>query len=456
MYCLSTQGGTAIDVSSEFAVVHCCGCQTRAVKFTPLFRVVAARLISRTGSEAAFFVGIWGKLAYELEGDAADIAFVLGTAGVTALIGSAVAGTLVDRFGPKRVLITAEILFVPSVLSALLVDTVPQFALVVGLFALTSAPAFTAIASLPPFLTTDQHRLGRMNALIEGAGMAALITGSAAGAALVALFSLDSIFILDAVTSVIAVAMLVTLPLVTEDVDTERMKGSGWSELRAGVAYSWNDLRLRFYLGMGASVWLIFGLFTALEPLFFRDVLGVGPEMIGWVNTLLGLGLVGGTLLAGRFADRLQSARSVVVLLALNGLGTLIYAGTTSLVVVAAGGAVWGLVIGLFAPAVRTMLHINSPKPMVGRVMGTSQALGEIAKLGPLVAAPALATLFGVQQTLAASGIVLVAIGVISWRTGRRLDLTRGMVTPPEDVGIHVPTPVSGSADRFPPNPIER
>ncbi len=426
------------------------------VKFTPLVRVVAARLISRTGSEAAFFVGIWGKLAYELEGDATDIAFVLGIAGVAALVGSAAAGTLVDRFGPKLVLITAEILFVPSVLSALLVETVPQFALVVGLFGLTSAPAFTAIASLPPFLTTDQHELGRMNALIEGAGMTALITGSAAGAALVALVSLDSIFVLDAATSVIAVAMLVTLPLIAEDVDAGHKRGSGWSELRAGVSYSWNNPRLRFYLGMGASVWLIFGLFTALEPLFFRDVLGEGPETIGWVNTLFGIGLVGGTVLAGRFADRLQSARSVLVLLALNGLGTIIYVGTSSLVIVAAGGAVWGVVIGLFAPAVRTMLHINSPKPMVGRVMGTSQALGEIAKLGPLVAAPALATLFGVQQTLAVSGIVLVAIGAASWRTGKDLDATRGIVAPPEEVGIHVPTPVSGSADRFPPNPDER
>ncbi len=412
------------------------------MKFTPLSRVVAARFISRTGSEAAFFVGIWGKLAYELDGNASDIALVLGIAGVTALFGSAVAGTLVDRFGPKRVLITAEILFVPSVLSALLVDTVPQFALVVGLFGLTAAPAYTAIASLPPFLTSDPYQLGRMNALVEGAGMAALITGSASGAALAAVVSLDSIFVFDAATSIIAVAMLVTLPLLTEDVEAPSASGSGWSELRAGLAYCWSSPRLRFYLGMGAAVWLIFGLFTALEPLFFRDVLGEGPETIGWVNALFGIGLVGGTILANRFVHRLQSARSVLVLLALNGLGTLIYVGTSVLVIVASGGVVWGLVIGLYAPAVRTMLHINSPKPMVGRVMGTSQSLAEIAKLGPLVAAPTLATAFGVQQTLAASGIVLVAVAAVSWRTGRRLDETRGMKTPDSEVAVSIPAPV--------------
>lgn len=412
------------------------------MNFTPLFRVVAARLISRTGSEAAFFVGIWGKLAYELEGDATDIAFVLGIAGVTGLIGSAVAGTLVDRFGPKRVLITAEILFVPSVLSAVLVDTVPQFALVVGLFGLTASPAFTAIASLPPFLTADPHQLGRMNALVEGAGMAALITGSASGALLVAEVSLNSIFVFDALTSIVAVAMLVTLPLATHDIETPRPPNSGWSELRAGLAYSWSSRRLRFYLGMGASLWLIFGLFTALEPLFYRDVLGQGPETIGWINSLFGAGLVAGTMLANRFTDHLRSARSVLVLLGLNGLGTLVYVGTPILGVVAAGGIVWGLMIGLFAPAVRTMLHVNSPKHMVGRVMGTSQSLSEIAKLGPLVAAPTLANLFGVQATLAVSGGVLVVITMLSWRFGRSLDETRGMITGHQEVALPAPAPV--------------
>jgi predicted MFS family arabinose efflux permease len=281
-----------------------------------------------------------------------------------------------------------------------------------------------------------------MNALVEGAGMAALITGSAAGAALAATVSLDAIFVFDAATSILAVAMLVTLPLLARDVETAGQARSGWSELRAGLAYSWSSRRLRFYLGMGASLWLIFGLFTALEPLFFRDVLGEGPETIGWVNSFFGAGLVAGTVLANRFTDRLRSARSVLALLALNGIGTLIYVGTSVLTIVVLGGIVWGVMIGLFAPAVRTMLHVNSPRDMVGRVMGTSQSLAEIAKLGPLVAAPALAGLFGVQETLAVSGVLLIAIAALSWRFGRTLDETRGMITDLDEVGYQAPAPI--------------
>ena len=74
-----------------------------------------------------------------------------------------------------------------------------------------------------------------------------------------------------------------------------------------------------------------------------RDVLGEGPETIGWVNAFLGAGLVAGTALANRFTDRLRSARSVLVLLALNGIGTLIYVGTSVLMIVVVGGIVGGL-----------------------------------------------------------------------------------------------------------------
>lgn len=402
---------------------------TSTMFWTPVTRVVAARFISRTGGEAAFFVGIWGKLAFELDGDATAIAIVLGVAGVASLIGSAVAGALVDRHGPKAVLIGAEILFVPATLSVLFVNSPGTFTLAVAMMGLTGPASYTAIASLPPFLTSDEGELIRMNSLIEGAGMAAFITGPAAGGALVVWASLDAIFILDAVTSVIAVAIVITLPIIAHH--AERPRRSGIAEIRAGFALAWNNHRLRFYLGSLAALWLVFGLFTALEPLFFRDVLGVGPEALGWINSIFGLGLVAGTIAASRWGHRLDSARGVVTLLALNGLGTILYVSTSIVAVVAMAGLIWGTLIGLFAPVVRTMLHINSPPDSVGRIMGTSQAISEVAKLGPLAAAPALALVFGVQRSLAASGLVLIAIAALLWSRAKRLDATR---TAPADL----------------------
>ena len=70
--------------------------------------VTLARFISRTGGEAAFFVGIWGKAAYDLRAEAGQIAVLIGVMGIAGLVGSGIAGPLIDRFGPRRVLMTSR------------------------------------------------------------------------------------------------------------------------------------------------------------------------------------------------------------------------------------------------------------------------------------------------------------------------------------------------------------
>lgn len=404
-------------------------------------RVVLARFISRSGGEAAFFVGIWGKAAFELDAGATALAWVIAATGVSGLIGSAIAGTLIDRFGPKRVLLIGEIVFVPVALSMLLVESLGQLTMVAFLIGLVSGPLYTSIASLPPFLTADPEQLSRVNGWVETAGMAALISGTAAGAALASLASLDAIFVFDAATSIVAVALVAGITIRTVERAADRR--GALDQLRQGFRFAYASPRLRFYVLIGTSVWLLFGLFGALEPLFFRDVLGTGPEAIGWVNSIFGVGLVLGTLLAPRLPAAARGARGVVTLVALNGLGSILYVGTDRIVVVALGGFTWGIIIGTFAPIVRTLIHLNSPEAMYGRITGTVGVHAEAAKLLPLVAAPAMAVAFGVQPTLAASGLGLTVLAMAVWRTASRLDRTRTVPLPPVEPAAVWDEPIS-------------
>ena len=113
-------------------------------------RVALARLVSRTGAEAAFFVGIWGKAAYEFDGTAGEIALVIAALGISGLIGSGVAGTLVDRFDPRKVLIGAEIVLVPTAVSLAWANSLTSLIVLSALLGLFTAPTNTAIASFPP------------------------------------------------------------------------------------------------------------------------------------------------------------------------------------------------------------------------------------------------------------------------------------------------------------------
>lgn len=392
-------------------------------------RVIAARFVSRVGGEAAFFVGIWGKAAFELEATATGLAAVMAALGLASLIGSAVAGVLVDRFDPRRVLIGGELLFIPVALGMVFADTIPAMVVATFLLGLVGTPVYTAIASFAPYLTDDPERLARVNGFIEGASWAAFVVGPAIGAVITITVGLDGIFVLDAATS--ALAALIVVPVTVRQLAKQERDGShGFQELREGFRYSYGSRRLRFFLILGSLVWILFGTFSALEPLFYRDVLGVAPETLGWVNSLFGVGLIVGTLISSKLPPRLRTARTVVVLVALNSVGDLLYVGTNRLPVVVAAGMTWGLIIGTMAPLLRTMIQINSPEKMMGRITGVSQIHSEVAHLLPLAFAPWLAAKFGVQPSLILAGAVVGLLVMSFYPEARRLDQTRRVAVP--------------------------
>jgi predicted MFS family arabinose efflux permease len=392
-------------------------------------RVVLARFISRIGGEAAFFVGIWGKAAFELEASAGGVAAVMAALGVASLIGSAIAGVLVDRFDPRRVLIVGEILFVPVAIGMVFADTLPSLVVATFALGLVGTPVFTAISAFGPFLTDDPERLARINGLIEGASWAAFVVGPAMGAIIAGSIGLDGIFVLDAATS--AVAALLVVPVTVRHLARTREKNEGLKELREGFSYAYGRRRLRFYIFLGSSVWVLFGTFSALEPLFYRDILEVEPETLGWVNSIFGLGLVAGTWIASRLPPRYRTARFLVLIVALNSVGVLAYVGTDQLRVVVVAGVFWGLLIGIMAPLLRTLIQLNTADEMMGRITGVTQIHAEVGHLLPLAVAPVLAGIFGVQNTLIYAGVALAVFAMLFIPTATRLDRTRVGEVPP-------------------------
>ncbi len=402
--------------------------------------VVAARFLSRAGGEAAFFVGIWGKAAFEFDASAGQIAVLMGGVGLATIVGSMVAGVLVDRFDPRRVIMAGELLFVPATLAMIVAGTMVQLTVFGAFLGFAGAPVFTAIGAFGPYLTQDPDRLSTVNARIEAAGLAAFIAGPAAGAFIVRYATIDWVFALDAITSLVAVALVapVRLRLVAS---AERT--SAWGEVREGLRYSYRSRQLRFYILVATALWFTFGSFAALEPLFFRDVLGVDVEALGWVNTIFGIGLVTGAVLLPRLPDGLKTATGLSVMVVANAGGVLLYAGTAEIAVVVAGALLWGIVIGLFFPLHRTLVHLNSPDDLVGRITGTVAVHAHGGELIPLAIVPGLAGAFGVQQVLVGAGLVLAVVGLVSLREAAAIDRLRPEPVPPSGGLVVADEPIS-------------
>ena len=385
-----------------------------------LLFVVAARFVSRVGGSAAFFIGTWGMAAYTFHASAATLAWVMAGNAIAAIFGSMVAGVLIDRHGPRAVMIGAEILTIPTVIALVFAPTFAVFVPLAWLFGLVGTPTFTAGSAFAPYLVTGREELERANAMIEGVGSFAFVLGPAVGAAVSSVGGPRSVFIAMAVASVIAAVL--TWFVRIEVKPRPAQEKHPFAEFKDGLRMSYSTPSLRYFILTGAAIWFGFGAFSALEPLFYRDVVGVGVEWIGWMNSAFGVGLVTGALILPRLPRALRSARGLALMAALTGLGAVLYVGSTDLRLIALGAVTWGLVIGATEPLLRTLLHVASPHEFVGRIVGTAQYHRNAGELVPLAVAPTLAVLFGVQATLIGGGILVTLISLASFPVAARID----------------------------------
>jgi DHA3 family macrolide efflux protein-like MFS transporter len=384
-------------------------------------RLALARLLSAAGAEGTFFVGIWGRAAFELDATPSQLALVMAVMGVAGLAGSALSGALVDRYGPKRLLVAGEILVVPSTLALMLPSTLAELTPAVALVSFASMVVFNAVASFPPALTSDADRLGRANAALEVAFTGAFVIGPAGAALLSTVIGLEAVFVADAATSLLAVALCSRLPQRIVYAGDERAS-LGWGEMTAGVRYAYRRPRIRHVFSVGAVMWLSIGFFAALEPLYFRETLHADAATLGWVNSVFGLGMACGALLVDRAPRRFATLPRVTALAAAGGMGAMLYSGTATLAVVIVGALVWGALLGLLSPTVRTLVQVETPDELIGRAMGAMQLHERAGDLTPLAVAPLLASAFGPQAVLVGSGMLVVLIAVALVPIARRLE----------------------------------
>jgi MFS transporter, DHA3 family, macrolide efflux protein len=420
--------------------------------------VVLARLISSTGAEGAFLLGLWGKAAFVFDGTPTDLAIMSALVGLAAMVGSVAGGVAVDRFDARRVVLASEALFVPATLAMVLATDIPRL-LVFGIVSwLAGAALETAIVSLPPVLAPPA-RLEQANARLESANWIALIAGPAIAAPLVARYGVDSVFVFDALTSVAALVLIVRIRLPAREAPEDTAagevapgdaSGSGLRDTVEGLRYAMATPPVRTALYLGALPGLAFGMFVALEPLFFRDVVGTSVEVLGYVNAVFGVGLLAGSVAVERAGARLATFRALIWLTAASGLGGILYVATPTLAIVLVGAVVWSVPLGMQLPLMRTLAQRHAEPRFVGRVMGAIGTVTAGISILPVIAAPALAARLGVQAVLVASAAVAVVAAPLIWRAATRLDAQY----PPvgiDAVGAPPPTHTTPPTGKVPP-----
>jgi MFS family permease len=385
----------------------------------PLLALLGASGVSLLGNQLTQLAIPWFVLA--TTGSAAQTGLVGAAAVLPAVLAAFLGGVVVDRLGPKRMSIAADLLSgVAVALVPLLYQSVglPFGLLLLLVFcgALLDTPGITARqALLPEVAGRAQMTLERANGTYHSLENLAGLAGPLLAGILVTAIGASAILYLDAATFAFsAVVIGIAVPALA----VPRVPASGGH--LADVAAGWRVLRQDPFLGTmtAAAVVLNFlgtPLFAVALPVYAQRVYG-SAEALGVLFAGFGSGMLAGSLLFGWRGEELPRRPLLLggLLLTSLSLGALVALPPLAVTVLALGVA--GLGIGPVNPLVFTVMQERVPVEMRGRVFGT--VLGTVMAASPLgmLTAGLLIETAGLRAELAviAGGFLAVAIAALA------------------------------------------
>ena len=389
-------------------------------------RLVAMRFLIYTGFQTSYFIGVIGTLTY------ADGASVVATSlavlfmNVFVILGSFAGGAALDAWGPRRhfMLSIAGTLATGAAIIAFgdATETVLAGAALLGFVMGFAQPIAT---SYPAYLTDDPVELKDINSTITMFSNVSIIVGPTLGGFAAAAASSRAVFVLMMLFTVLA--LIAGWGFKPQEVRVAGRAGQSpdpGTSARATFATSIKTVFTNSVLALLFCIIFLsnfgYGAFDPLESFFYRDVLHVGVEWMGWLSSASGVGAVLGAVVALRMPPRLVSLKTLLVALMSVGLGSLLYVGTPYVDVALVGQIALGVAWGVVNPLHNTIVQTTAPLEQLGRVNSVMGFGNMFAGVAPLAIAPWLSATFGVQQTLIGAGMVVTAVPAALLLFGRK------------------------------------
>lgn len=389
--------------------------------------LVAMRFLIYTGFQTSYFIGVIGTLTYADDASVVATSLAVLFMNVFVILGSFAGGAVLDAWGPCRHF-RASIVGTLATGAAILAFGSATGIVLLGAVLLGFVMGFTQpiATSYPAYLTDDPVELKDINSAIAMFSNVSIIVGPTLGGFVAAAASSRAVFVLMMIFTVLALVVGWGFRPQTSHVAGHADADSAEEGERAGrssnpstssrVTFA-TSIKTVFTNSILALLFCIiflsnfgYGAFDPLESFFYRDVLHVGVEWMGWLSSASGVGAVLGAVLALRLPPHLVNLKTLLVALMSVGLGSLLYVGTPYVGVALVGQIALGVAWGVVNPLHNTIVQTTAPLEQLGRVNSVMGFGNMFAGVAPLAIAPWLAATFGVQQTLVGAGMVVTAV----------------------------------------------
>ena len=363
------------------------------------------------------YMAVMGLILFNWEGSALDAGFMFIFMTLPALLFGPIAGVVVDRYDKKRVMILCDIVRAAFVAMLPFVTSLFQVYAIIFLVSSVSRFFYPARSAIIPQLVSDRQ-LMVANSLSQSTYQVSAIAGYALGGALVGIVGPTAVFYLDTVSYMVS-ALLIWSIDHTEAVSatkdalscaTSSAMAKVKSEMAAGIRYSYSEKRILYLLVTFTLAVLFFGGINILWVILVRDVLGLGIEGMGALESLMGGGMLLGTLAVGVVGCRIHNKSMIIggflvtsITFLAIGLWANIY---NVLVCVFVAGAGLSFVN---VPAI-TLIQRITPSHMMGRVFSILGTLTDTASLISMGAIGILAKVISVETLLMWSAGLMILL----------------------------------------------
>lgn len=365
-------------------------------------------LVSTTGQQIQFIAVAWHITVLT---DSPLQVGLVGVFGAIPFIGlSFVGGAVADRIDRKRILMVTQT--VAMLLTTILVVTtatgvIEPWMIYAVRFASGAATAFdnpARQAIIPNIVPRDE--LVNAFTLTSLLRQTANIAGPSVGGLLIGLFGLSVAYTVNAVTFlavIVAVLLMGPVPMVRSRAE------QGWDAMMGGVRYVRRHPLVLSLISLDAMVVGI-GSYRALLPFFALDILDVGAQGLGLLQSAPGVGAVIGAMLMGTMGGVRRPIVAVLVSsagfgLCVIGLGLSPFFPLTLLMLFGAGITD---VVGEVQRA--TIVQLVTTDEVRGRVTALHQMFSFGGPQMGQLSAGGIATLVGPAMAAIIGGSAVVAI----------------------------------------------
>jgi MFS family permease len=364
-----------------------------------------------------------GVMVLAMTGSALQTGLVWVAATLPNLILGPIAGTFVDRWDQKRVMIVSDLLRAGLVLALPFIVAGQLWLVYPVVFLITTISLFfrPAKAAIIPRIVRREDLTPANGAIWTGETLAD-IAGYPLAGVFVAFLGTDLAFWVDSVTYVISAVLLagLVIPPVARHaaVHVRGAVGAFTTELREGWQFLRNEPALFQNTMVSVMAQLSIGATLALMVVYAQKSLAGDaipyPTSYAVIEAAIGLGNLIGGFVIGAIGARFNKGWLVITGFAVMGLAT-IALGLTSNEFMAIGAAV---VIGIFnlvyvIPS-QTLFAERTPAGLMGRVIAIRSSIVMGALTGAMAVSAGLADQIDAGTIIAATGVLTVVGAVIA------------------------------------------